>query len=108
MPSPNTTYLGQFIIKIGALIKLALPIVAGLALLYFLWGIAQFIFKADSDKAREEGRQKMVWGIVALFVLISVWGIISSLGYIFRVDTHSYGTNNTYDPGCDGSDENPC
>jgi hypothetical protein len=107
MPNPSNTYLGQFIKEVGSLVKLALPLVAAVALLYFFWGVAVFIFKADNDKAREEGKQKMLWGIVALFVMVSVWGITSTLGAIFRVDTHSYGE--IQDPGgCDGTDENPC
>lgn len=58
------------------LVTTAIPVVASLALVVFFWGLAKFILKADDVKAREEGRQVMMWGIVALFVLVSIWGII--------------------------------
>jgi hypothetical protein len=87
--NPSNTYIGKFIIAVGSLIKLALPLVAGLALLFFLWGVVQFVFKADSDKAREEGKERMIWGVIALFVIVSTWGIVGLLGRIFSVSTHT-------------------
>lgn len=62
--------------EVGEIIKLLIPIVVGIALLVFFWGLAKLIFKANDQKAREEGRAVMVWGLVALFVMISVWGIV--------------------------------
>ena len=51
-----------------------IPIVFTLALLFFFYGVAMYIWSAGSDK---EGSKKiMTWGIVALFVMSSVWGII--------------------------------
>ncbi len=61
------------------LIYSALPLVIGIALLVFFWGLAKFILRAGDEKAREEGKQIMKWGIIALFVLVSVWGIIEFL-----------------------------
>ena len=56
------------------------PIVVGLALLYFFWGLAKYILAQGNDENKEEGKMIMVWGIIALFVMVSVWGIIGLLG----------------------------
>ena len=53
-----------------------IPIAFALCLLYFFWGIAQYIRGAGDEKAVEEGRRIMVWGVVALFIVFSIWGII--------------------------------
>src|SRR3989344_4902770 len=58
------------------LIQLAIPVIAGLALLVFFKGLAAFIAKSGDEKSHAEGRNLMVWGLVALFVMVSVWGII--------------------------------
>ena len=58
------------------LISTAIPIVGGLALLVFFWGLAKFILNAGNESGREEGKEVMKWGIVALFVMVSIWGII--------------------------------
>lgn len=64
------------ITSFGGLVSLLIPIVAGLALLYFFWGLAKFILRAGDETAREEGKQIMMWGIIALFVMVSIWGIV--------------------------------
>ncbi len=59
------------------LIQAALPVVAALALLVFLWGLAKFIFQVSGDeKAVAEGKNLMKWGLIALFLLVSFWAII--------------------------------
>lgn len=62
---------------VGGLISSLLVIAAALALLAFIWGLAKFIFKANDTKAIDEGKNLMKWGLVALFVMVSVWGIVA-------------------------------
>lgn len=70
----------DFIDLILSLIGMLLPVVAGLALLAFFWGLAKFIARVGGDeKAVSEGKSLMVWGLIALFVLISIWGILGFL-----------------------------
>ena len=60
------------------LISVALPVIAGLAFLAFLWGLAKFVFRIGGDeKAVAEGKKFMVWALIALFIMVSLWGIIS-------------------------------
>ena len=48
-----------------------------LALLFFLWGVFQFILNMDNEDARTSGKQHMVWGIVGLLIMFSVWAIMT-------------------------------
>lgn len=61
-----------FNVIIGALI----PVLTGLAIAAFFWGAAKYIFSAGSEKAAEEGKNILFWGLIALFVLFSLWGIM--------------------------------
>ncbi|MDO8471267.1 MAG: hypothetical protein Q7S49_01520 [bacterium] len=62
------------------LIRTALPVIAGLALLVFIWGLVKFIFRIGGDeKAVEDGKNLMKWGLIALFVLISFMAILAFL-----------------------------
>jgi hypothetical protein len=74
-----------FIVEFGNIVELLLPITITIAVLYFFWGLAQFILNSGSDDAKAEGRNKMIWGVIALFVIVSVWGIINFLGELFGV-----------------------
>jgi hypothetical protein len=83
--SPNLSYLTGFLTTLKSLVGTALPLVVGLALLAFFWGVAQFIWGGDDKRA--EGKQHMIWGIVGLFVMVSVWGLVGFLGSIVGVNT---------------------
>ncbi|MCI0619845.1 pilin [Candidatus Wolfebacteria bacterium] len=65
--------------KLLILVNPIILVVSGLALVFFFWGIAKLILSAGDEKGREEGKKVMLWGIIALFVLFSVWGIVQLL-----------------------------
>ena len=73
----------QLIGIVGGIIASIIPIVIALALLCFVWGLAKFILHADDENERAKGKNIMVWGIVALFVIVTVWGIIAVLQNTF-------------------------
>jgi len=75
--------------EIGNLINIAGPIVVGLALLYFFWGLASYIFSSDDPEKKESGRNIMIWGVIALFVMVSVWGLVNVLADTFNLDTQN-------------------
>ena len=68
-----------FLFEMTRFLNLLVPVITGLALLFFLWGLTKFIRKAGDEKAYEEGRNIVIWGIVSLAVMVSVWGIVKIL-----------------------------
>ena len=52
------------------------------AVVIFLWGVFQFI-RAGGDEKTQAGKEFMFWGIVGLFVMVSVWGIVAILQNTF-------------------------
>ena len=73
----HMTNIKGLIEAVGGLINPLIAILVGLALLAFFWGLAKFIFRAGGDtEAVEEGKRLMIWGLIALFIMVSVWGII--------------------------------
>lgn len=67
------------------LLNLIIPILITLAVIYFFWGVAQFILSANDPEARSEGRSKMIYGIIALFVIVFVWGLVQLVGNTFSI-----------------------
>jgi hypothetical protein len=47
------------------------------AVLYFLWGVFKYIRAADDPSARIEGGRHILYSVIGLFIMISVWGIIA-------------------------------
>ena len=65
-----------------------IPFIFALAVLMFIWGAVKFfIIGADEETKRNEGKQFMLWGIIALVVMVSVWGLVKIVGTTFNLDT---------------------
>jgi hypothetical protein len=78
--TPTLGNFSQLLLSIGTIINTALPIIVALALLFFFYGLAKFILASGDEEARKQGKHIMIWGIVALFVMVSVWGLVAFLG----------------------------
>ena len=72
--------------SIQGIVDLLIPIAIGLAFLAFIWGLAVFIFKAGDEEAKEKGRRIMIGGIIALFVILAIWGILEFIGNALGID----------------------
>lgn len=81
------TTIDNFLNKLKVWIPTVTGIIFGLAIIGFLWGLMKFIFAAGSEDAKEEGKSIMIWGLVAIFVMASVWGIV-------RLARDTVGVNN--------------
>lgn len=55
------------------------------ALSVFLFGVFEFIKGADNEDARRTGRNHMKWGIIGLFIMVSVFAIIRLLLNTFGI-----------------------
>src|SRR3989344_2846365 len=78
--------LDEFIARLHGWVGQLIPIVFALCLLVFLWGLVMFIAKSGDETERKEGKQKMLWGIIALFVAVSIWGITNFIGTTLDID----------------------
>ena len=81
----SDTGLQNLVRQAGGLIQGLIPIVIGLAVLVFLWGVLQYVIRTD-DGGKETGRTFMLWGIIALFVMVSVWGLVNILDETLSLD----------------------
>jgi len=71
--------------KINSVLSSIVPILLTLALIYFFWGLVKYIMSAGEESARKDGKWMMIWGIIALFVMVSVWGLVATVGNITGV-----------------------
>ena len=69
----------SFVMLVVNIINLTIPVVGALVMLVFFWGLAKFIFNAGNDDKLEDGKKLMYWGVIAIFVMFSVWGLVSFL-----------------------------
>jgi hypothetical protein len=77
---PALGNLEAIVSGIGRIVGIALPIVLALGLLAFFWGLVKFIFSQGNEEVKVEAKKIMLWGLVALFVMVAVWGIVIFIG----------------------------
>ncbi|OHA83353.1 MAG: hypothetical protein A2937_00735 [Candidatus Yonathbacteria bacterium RIFCSPLOWO2_01_FULL_47_33b] len=61
---------------LNPLIVLLFAVAAG----YFLFGLLRFIQNQDNETAQEEGKRHMVWGVIGIFLMVAVYGILNLIG----------------------------
>ncbi|MDE1919743.1 MAG: hypothetical protein KGH56_03565 [Patescibacteria group bacterium] len=65
---------------VGALNTAVVPVLFALALASFVWGVVSYFFLHGGDETkRAEGRQFILWGVLGMVVLFSVWGFVRLL-----------------------------
>ncbi|MFH1402053.1 MAG: hypothetical protein ABIG87_00320 [Patescibacteria group bacterium] len=63
--------------KVKVVLQAVLPLIGTLAVIYFLWSLTQYMTKAGEQQ--KEAKEQMVWGVIILFVMVSVWGLVEIL-----------------------------
>lgn len=79
----NASALMQLLAAAQEILGRLVPFSITLAVLVFFWFLIEFIWKGSKDPAkRSESLKGMGWSIVALFVMVSIWGIVTFLGSV--------------------------
>lgn len=91
MAAAAGSQLQEIITNTTDLIKVTAGLVWTIALVVFGWGIVKFIASAGNPEKLKEARSIIWWGIIGMFVLASVVGIIVFLQTTFGVGGESGG-----------------
>lgn len=70
---------------ISNIINAIIPFVVGLAVLVIIWGIFGYITGAGDEEKRGEAKQYIIWGIIGVFVMLSIWGLVAILQNTFNI-----------------------
>lgn len=47
------------------------------AVVVFAWGIAMFILNAGDPEKRKKGKDILIWGVIGIFIMTAVYGILN-------------------------------
>ena len=88
--SPTENGVTGLILLIGGWVKMVLPLIIAIAVVWFVWNVFQYTIAGDEEK-KKEAKSGMIWGIVGIFVMVSVWGLVAVLQSTFGLN-HTFGT----------------
>lgn len=60
----------------SAILNPLILLVFAIATITFVYGLVQFISSETSDKEREEGKKKIMYGLLGMFIMFSAYGLI--------------------------------
>ena len=76
--------------EVVSVIQILVSTAGIIAVLFFLWNLVKLMVVSEySDSDRSALKNRMIWGLVALMVLFSVYGIIEVIRDFFGIDTAS-------------------
>ena len=84
------TNADSLIIKFAYLIDAAAWVLISLSVIFIVWNAFMFIKGAASEEDRAKYRAAILWGIVGLAVILSIWSLVAIL-------RNTFGTSNLRD-----------
>jgi uncharacterized membrane protein YidH (DUF202 family) len=84
----NNSVVGASIIDkiVEIIINPILVLLFAAGLVMFMWGLLQFMRNVENAAEHSEGKQHMLWGVIGMFVMFSVYAILRVGLATFDVD----------------------
>lgn len=79
----NDTIQG-LICRAGDILGVLLPFLVALGVIVFVWGVITYVIASD-EEAKKSGRDRMIYGIIGLAVIVALWGLVRIVTNTFDV-----------------------
>ncbi len=95
---------GKFVNDLNEFILFPLiALLSGIAFLVFIYGCAVYIFNAENEQARSEGKKHILYGIIGLVIMISAYGLLIIATNTFGLGKQLDCANDPSKVGCDSA-----
>ncbi len=71
----NATLFG-LLCRIGVFLNAIVPVLIALGIVYFVWGVVTYVIASD-EEAKKTGRDRIIYGVIGLAVIVGVWGLVN-------------------------------
>ncbi|OGZ10781.1 MAG: hypothetical protein A3C93_05715 [Candidatus Lloydbacteria bacterium RIFCSPHIGHO2_02_FULL_54_17] len=66
----------NLVVALSGIVNLLAPMFLALAVAVFFWGLVKYIANASDEAAKEGGKTLMIWGMIAIFIMVALWSIL--------------------------------
>ena len=66
-----------------------IQVLIAFAVLYIIFNVVRYIMSAEDPEKRKNIGMAVLWGIVGLFVILSIWGLVNILSNTFRTNNNA-------------------
>ena len=79
--------LDEFLVKVSdKIINPLIILLFAVAMVYFLYGVLEFILNQDNEEAKTTGKAHMIWGVIGLTIMIGAWTLMSWVVNTFELN----------------------
>jgi uncharacterized membrane protein YidH (DUF202 family) len=76
--------------KLTSIGNVLIRVLISLAIVWIIFNVVRYlIISGDNAEKRQSAQQAIIWGVVGLFVIISIWGFVRLLTGTFRFDNNN-------------------
>ena len=65
--------------KLTSLGNIALYLLTALAVIFIVWNVVRYLIMGSGEEGRGKAGLNILWGIIGLFVIVSIWGLVNIL-----------------------------
>ncbi len=77
--------IGQIASLFSDFLAYAVPTLIACAVVYFLYGVLQYVIMGDDEEKKEKAKTTILYGIVGIFVMVSVYGLVTLVKRTFNI-----------------------
>lgn len=65
----------------------ATVLILAAAVVYFLWNVFGYVMASGDETARKEKQSGIIYGVIGIAVMVSIWGLVNFLTSSAKLDT---------------------
>ncbi len=77
--------VGGLINWVTTLLTYLFPLILALSVIWIVWYIFRYAVAGGEDE-KSKAKTHIIWGIVGLFIMVSIWGLVSILTRTFQLN----------------------
>ena len=93
----NTTYVTGALGAAKSILDSLVVVLMAAGVVWFIWNVIKFTM-SDDDEGKGKAKEQMIWGVIAMAVIMSIWGLVGLLQTFFGVGTQGAGDPNVLIP----------
>jgi len=82
----------SIVTDIQAILNVLLPVLMLVGVVVFLWGVIKYITSSGDEEARKSARGYIIYGLIGIFIMVALWGIIQVAAQTLGIGGQTGGT----------------
>ncbi|MDP3762570.1 MAG: hypothetical protein Q8Q97_00665 [bacterium] len=73
------------LVRVDRILQQVIPILLLVGTIVFLWGVITYLTAGPDQEKQKYGKYLIIYGLVGLFAMVAIWGIVRVLTQTFGV-----------------------